>query len=313
MRRIHDWLGLDPSRSFLRLTRKANLPQHYWRWHHWSLILDFWAVPRGRKLLQHLPQVTVDHAELIESLRRIGTIEQVAEMIHPNLMHGVLEQGLYGGASMIAHDLAAVWPLVWGDRPIPVIRNLEHLEQLRTEVNLAYDRAHRHEIGEEQERRQSILDALNQGATAASLFPPPPLEGSDTILPLRTPQALVREGGQMGHCLRNDHWTLSACMVLGFGYHVDHLGERATLWISRSQDGPLGFRIEQIQGPHNQNPSQKMVSHILLWFRRHEQWANYRNNGGIRPAGKEPALVPEMWTRPVPNQPLPMDENEIPF
>ena len=250
---------------------------------------------------------------MIESLCRMGSIERVASFIHPNLMREVLEQGVYGGASMIAHDLASVWPLVWADRPMPVIRNLDHLEQLRTEVNLAYDLAHRHELGEEQERRQSILDALNQGATAESLFPPPPLEGSDTIMPLRTPQALIREGMTMGHCLKNDHWKLSACMVLGFGYHVDHRGEQATLWLGRCQDSPLGFRIEQIQGPNNKNPSEGMVNHIVLWFRVHEQWAEYRKGRGIQPSGKEPAVLPEMWTRPLPTRRLPMDDQEIPF
>ncbi len=313
LRRIQAWLDVDTSRSFLRLTRKSNLPGHHWRWHHWKLILDLWAVPRGRKLLQHLPEVTPDHAEFIEVLRRIGTIEQVAEMIHPNLMREISDQGIFGGACMIAHDVVGIWPLVWADRPLPLFRDLDHLERVRTEVNLAYEFAHRRELGEEQQRRQAVLDALKQGTSAESLFPPPPLAGSDTILPLRTPKALIREGISMGHCLKNDHWKLSACMALGYGYHADHAGERATLWLGRTQETPLGFRIEQIQGPHNHPPSQAMVAHVVLWFRHHEQWATYRQEGGLRPSGEEPEPLADIWTRALPPRPVPLDDDEIPF
>ena len=289
--------------------------RQHWRWHHWSLLLQLWSVPRGRKLLQHLPEVTPEHAELVEILRRMGSMEQVADRLHPNLMRGVLEQGVFGGATMIAHDLVAVWPLVWPDRPLPVIRNLEHLEQLRTEVNLAYDLAQDHEYGEEAIRHQSILDALNQGESAESLFPPPPLAGSSTIQPLRTPNALVREGVAMEHCLQNDHWTLSACMALGFAYHVDFEGERATVWVSRVADTPLGFRIEQIQGPNNRNPSEPMAMHVVQWFRRHEQWAEYRLGRALRPPGQEPPDIPDAWTRPLPLivRTGPVYEDEIPF
>ena len=133
MQRIHDWLGLDTSRSFLRLTRKANIAQQSWRWRHWSLILKFWNVPRGRKLLQHLPVVTTEHAEFMESLLRMGTVERVAEMIHPNLLHEIHEQGVYGGASWIARSMRC---MAFGvDRTRSLIR-IDHLERLHTEVNL---------------------------------------------------------------------------------------------------------------------------------------------------------------------------------
>ncbi len=315
MQRIHDWLGLDTSRSFLRLTRKANIAQQSWRWRHWSLILKFWNVPRGRKLLQHLPVVTTEHAEFMESLLRMGTVERVAEMIHPNLLHEIHEQGVYGGASWIAHDLCSVWPLVWTERPVPLIRNLDHLERLRTEVNLAYELANRHELGAEHMRRQAVLDALNQGTPAEALFPPIPLHGTATIQPLPTPQALVHEGASMGHCLNNDHWTMSACMALGYAYHVDFEGERATVWVARVRDNPLGFHIEQIQGPSNQNPSEQLIEHVMQWLKLHEQWALFRLGQAVRPSGEAPPALAEVWTKPLPPQVGggPFADDEIPF
>ncbi|MGB0641018.1 MAG: hypothetical protein ACPGTU_16890, partial [Myxococcota bacterium] len=165
-RRIHRWLGLDDSRSFVRITRKARIEKHRWRLVHWRLILALWNTPRGRKLLQHLPEVTPDHAEVVESLWRLGDANAVAGMLHPTLMAEILEQGLHAGAWHIAHDLAEVWPLVWPERQVPQIRNIEHLETLRAEVNIAYELAHREEIGVEHLRRQSVLDALKKGATA---------------------------------------------------------------------------------------------------------------------------------------------------
>jgi hypothetical protein len=298
--RIHRWLGLDDSRSFVRLTRKARMDKNRWRLVHWRLFLALWNTPRGRKLLQHLPEVTPDHAEVVESLWRLGDANAVAGMLHPTLMAEILEQGLHAGAWHIAHDLAEVWPLVWPDRQVPQIRNVEHLETLRAEVNIAYELAHREEVGVEQMRRQSVLDALKDGETAESLFPSPPLMGTDTIQPLLTPKALVREGQVMGHCLRNEHWTTMACMALGFAYHVEVNREQATLWLARDRESPLGLHVEQIQGPHNRTPSETIVSEVQRWFRHHEAWAKYRNGAANKPAGDAPHPLSELWTQVLP-------------
>ena len=196
-----------------------------------------------------------------------------------------------------------------------MFRNLEHLERLRTEVNLAYELVHRRELGEEQLRRQSVLDALSQGATADSLFPPAPFKGISTIQPLPTPKALVHEGIAMGHCLKNDHWKLSACMALGYAYHVDFEGERATVWVARARDSPLGFRIEQIQGPSNQRPSKSLIEHVIQWLNHHEQWALFWAGHRVRPQGEEPDPLPVVWTHPLPrpSEDFSMIGDEIPF
>jgi len=317
-RRVHDWLGLDDSRSFVRLTRKAHIEKHRWRLAHWRLMLGLWETQRGRKLLQHLPEVTPDHAEVLGSLWRLGGAEAVADMLHPTLMSEILEQGIHGGAWHIAHDLAEVWPLVWPERTVPQIRSIEHLETLRAEVNVAYEMIHREEIGAEQMRRQSVLDALNAGATAASLFPPPPLPGTVTIQPLLTPKALVREGQMMGHCLRNDHWTTMACMALGFAYHVELNREQATLWLARNRENPMGFHVEQIQGPHNRPPSAVIVAEVMRWFRHHEAWAHHRKGGSVRPAGDAPPPIVDVWKQALPapacrREGPPFLGDEIPF
>ena len=298
--RIHGWLGLDESRSFVRLTRKARIDKHRWRLAHWRFIVRLWETKRGRKLLQHLPEVTPEHAELIASLLRLGNAEEVAGMLHPKLMKEVLEQGFHAGVWCIAHDLVEVWPLVWPGRPVPLIRSIEHLETLRAQANIAYDQAHRMECGTEQIRRQSVLDALNAGATPESLFPPPPLAGNGRIQPLLTPTALVREGQTMGHCLRNEHWTLMACMALGFAYHVELNGEVATFWLARDQDSPLGFHVEQIQGPHNRKPSDAVITEVLRWFHHHEAWARHRRGEIEAPKGEPSPVLAEVWAQPLP-------------
>jgi hypothetical protein len=317
-RRVHGWLGLDESRSFVRLTRKAHIEKHRWRLVHWRLIVALWETPRGRKLLQHLPEVTPDHAEVVASLWRLGNANAVAAMLHPNFMNEILEQGIHGGAWHIAHDLAEVWPLVWPERPVPQIRSIEHLEILRAEVNIVYEFEHREEVGVEQIRRQSVLDALNGGASPESLFPPPPLPGTGIIQPLLTPKALVREGEMMGHCLRNEHWTTMACMALGFAYHVELHQERATFWVARDRESPLGLHVEQIQGPHNQTPSAGIVSEVRRWFRHHEAWAHYRNGGAVRPTGEESLPIAELWAQALPGPDRsqvgqPFLGDEIPF
>ena len=104
----------------------------------------------------------------------------------------------------------------------------------------------------------------------------------------------------MGHCLKNEHWTLSACMALGFAYHVDFEGEQATVWLTRIRDVPLGFQIEQIKGPANRTPSEQLIAHVLGWLQFHEQWTLHRSGQSSRPPGDVPHPLPDVWTRPLP-------------
>ena len=132
--------------------------------------------------------------------------------VSPQLMRAVLEQGVRGCDDDCSRPRGRLAACVAGTT-LPVIRNLEHLEQLRMEVNLAYDLAQDHEYGEEVIRCQSVLDALIE-ESRPSLVSTASIGGSRPFSP-SDPNALVREGVAMEHCLQNDHWTLSACMALG--------------------------------------------------------------------------------------------------
>ncbi|NDY55841.1 hypothetical protein G3N56_03680 [Desulfovibrio sulfodismutans] len=98
---------------------------------------------------------------------------------------------------------------------------------------------------------------LNERAALATLggknedFPPPPIPGTNAIIPIRTAMELLLEGREMRHCVFCHLPEVQA----GEAYVYKVLSpERATLMIARSRYG--GYRIEDIRLACNAEPLQ---------------------------------------------------------
>ena len=127
------------------------------------------------------------------------------------------------------------------------IRTLAGLRERGQEIDAAY---HRH-------MRMRTRTFREAG------FPPPPVAGTDGIIPLTDPGQLVEEGRQQHNCVGGYAERVTAGEV--FVYCV-LLPERATLSIRPAADG--GWEIAQLLRACNQPVSAATAVTVQLWLAR---------------------------------------------
>jgi hypothetical protein len=90
---------------------------------------------------------------------------------------------------------------------------------------------------------------------------PPPLEPTDSMMPLGTPEALVEEGSFMSHCIA----TFSIDVARGeyYAYAIDYRGERATVGIYSRQKK---WKLDELRGKHNGRVSHSLENYIKEWI-----------------------------------------------
>ncbi len=128
----------------------------------------------------------------------------------------------------------------------PCFRSIDQVERLHHEATLA----HRREIG------RRYLGAE---------FPPPPLPGVENIIPVTTPEMLLAESLEMGHCVDS-----YAGRILDGGvyiYRVTH-PERATVSVV-SRGG--WWRLEDCLGPGNAAVGQDTKYEVLQWLAKTQE------------------------------------------
>lgn len=109
-------------------------------------------------------------------------------------------------------------------------------------------------------RRMNEREALATLGGKNEEFPPPPLPGTDDIIPIRTAMELLLEGIEMHHCVYGHLPEIQA----GEAYVYKVLSsERAPLMIARSRHG--GYRIEELRLACNAEPSQGTVRVVERW------------------------------------------------
>jgi hypothetical protein len=262
-----------------------------------------WAIPAGRKFLLHTPVIAHELSELIGILAELDGLEWAIGRIHPNLAAELAGDGHHSGVIHMATELVQMWPLVWPDQPMPRLDSVLFLEILRGELVIEY-----------QQQQLGIRGSGSPMPVEVPDFPEPPLQGNAHIQPIQSEAALTAEGTQMKHCIGLDTWARQARFRIGFGYHASLQGEHASFWLARNAATPLGFSIQQVQGPGNSEPSRRLMREIAGWFQFHSAWADHRTNGEPRPAGEPPSAIPEAWMAPVPAAAtLPLFYDEIPF
>ncbi|MAY81111.1 MAG: hypothetical protein CL930_10050 [Deltaproteobacteria bacterium] len=302
--KICRWLGLEESRSFVRMVRKVDVHEFGWTLHHWKLILYAWQQPKGKNLLRHVPKIVEAHGELFDvAFRHLGA-RRGAEIIQPSLMAEVSEAGLWSGANILLDSSLSLWRRICPHRQIPKLQSIETIENWRSDII---------EIAEELEQqvhRQQLLARLNMDAEdldelteRLNHFPPPPLAGiPKKIISLSSPEALKREGEDMHHCLGNGSWLRLSKARMGYAYSINLNGIRATVWLARDERKSPGFRVEQIRGPSNQPPPPEVIDLIFRWLDEHSAWQRHRGLDHMKPTltllSEEPHEIPDEWDMP---------------
>lgn len=91
-------------------------------------------------------------------------------------------------------------------------------------------------------------------------FPPPPLTGTATIVPLRTPWKLHEEGRQQGNCVGSYTEPVMAGKL--YIYRVLR-PQRATLSIGQGFDG--NWQIQELLQSHDRPVSEATREHVESW------------------------------------------------
>ena len=203
-----------------------------------------WAHPLGKKRLLHTAILSVDAIRLLA----MAMERRVLDQIHPDLVGAAAKGGEWGGLASIFDTAVQMWQHTYPRSPLPAWRNAEQVEVASTELRNEFRRVRGLAVVEDYE------------------FPPPPFAGDSGVTPLMSAEKLSAEGAVMGHCIGSQNWAQEARVRGGYAYHVGSGDDRATLWLRRDRNRALGFRIEQLKGPGNAEPTQGAVELVTRWI-----------------------------------------------
>ena len=106
------------------------------------------------------------------------------------------------------------------------------------------------------------LGRLKESNFENGILPPPPLPGTSYIIPLTTPQAIIREGRNQENCVV----TYIKKVITGDCYLYKVLRpERATLSLERNG---ANWEIGELKTKFNKKPSTETYLKVKLWFER---------------------------------------------
>jgi hypothetical protein len=275
-RRVAGWLGLDDSKAFVRLLRRARIDTGAWTLREVTGLLGFWARPEGRKLLCHTPWIGPKVGAFLGVALRAGAPELITHSLIEDLSDPLAAEECQDFQFFIH-----MWRCIHGDRLPGPIRSLSQLRQLFNEVCQVTMRRRREQVPREPVGPFSVQ---------------PPLEPVDGLRPLTSHLDLQQEAQEMHNCLDAATYASSVRSHAGYAYSAQLEHARATVWILPSHTRPCGFDLSQIEGPSNMRPDPAVESCVEAWLGRHDAWALHRAGDGPRPAG-DPLLrsADERW------------------
>lgn len=242
-RRVTTLLRWPTEPSFLRaLRRPGPLAPEAWRARYLGAIPTLWRVSWLRKLLQHGPPLSPGR---LAALAAAADLARRGGRLPPRLF---LDQEDDHGAHNLAGAIRAL-DFAWegtAHHRFPHPASLSSLE--------AIERA---------------TEALLPSPQRQGALPPPPLTGTASIVPLRTPQALRDEGTRMGHCIGVGGFAARARAMTGFAYSVrdpDTGAPVATAWIEPSPRQVGAFSLGQLQGPRNTPVAPPVRTAVQQWL-----------------------------------------------
>ena len=244
-RELLEWLGFPGTEAVVRIIRKippeSASPSILRRLSN--------ALKADRRVLEYLSHLkTVNNAVL-----ELVTVKPYLDLITSKLLAEVAALPYVPGESTVADAIHAGMVLLnecSPDLKMKPMTSIKQASRFRAEVDRAYqDHQRRQEMARQEARRIAEQErhrlhmvatahrrtpATSSGATARREFPPPPIPGTENIVPLTSAEHLHVEGKEQENCVA----TYGGRIRSGGTYVYRILApERATLAIVRCADG----------------------------------------------------------------------------
>ena len=241
-RDLLEWLGFPGTEAVAKLIRKipaeSASPSILRRLNN-ALKAD----KRVLEYLSHLPVVNFAVLELV-------TIPKYLDLITPKLLMELAEKPVETSIGDMIHGGMVILEQIVSRRKIKPLESVRQVCRFREKADEEYQSLqHRQElarqeakrIAEQERRRQQMVETAYQmrererrRQLASRPYPPPPVPGTEDIIPLTSTEQLQDEGWAQGNCVATYQWRVLA----GDTYIYKVMApERATLAIVRGADG----------------------------------------------------------------------------
>ncbi len=242
-RRLAGWLGMDDSRSWVRVLRGVRKP---WTWRPDDLRLasSLWH-GEGRRPLQHLgtPGLAAVHA--LALARRADCMNA----LHPTLLGELSALSLSAGRQAVRtlSSLVSAWRRQKLLLALPPLESLEALHAVHADVLDMLQPQPCHPLTWLEER-----------------WPTPPLPGTNRVTPLDSLARQEEEGREMINCVGSLEYLIRAVEGDGYGYHVAVGRTRATVWVNRDPKG--AWIVDEIEGRRGRPASKLARGTVDRWL-----------------------------------------------
>ena len=233
---ILSWLGFPPTNSARRILAKI-VPQTV----SISSLLYLRQAMHQSDLMQRLTHVSRLNAGVL----RILTDRQMAALADYQLVEEVSQASTEDRtphSAYILRDTAYMFSSLFPDRHFPKVKSVDQLNRLHADL---------------------VLD-LNTLPPENLVFPQPPVEGNDKIIPILNSHDLTREGREMNHCVSSYSRRIALRKDV-FVYKVI-APERCTLSIQKSR---TRWRISELKRSCNRQVSRSTISMVKCWLNPH--------------------------------------------
>ena len=241
-RDLLEWLGFPGTEAVAKLIRKippeSASPAILYRLSH--------ALKADKRVLEYTSRLAVVNAAVIE----LVAIPRYLDVITPKLLAEVACRPTGASIGDMIHGGMIIRQQIYSHRQIRPFESIRQVCRFREEVDEEQrSHAHRQELARqeaerfaEQELHRLRMLAMPRRRTEAEKrkqhpsrpFPPPPVPGTQDIVPLTGSEQLHLEGWEQANCVATYQWRVLA----GDTYVYKVLApERATLSIVRCADG----------------------------------------------------------------------------
>ncbi len=194
-----------------------------------------------------------------------------AQIIDDYLIRLLLQYPQLSGS----HLVATYRPDLWQYRDLSVIDDCQRM-MLRLGRQESFEQigrcTNREQLRDLHDRLAARLN--KKPALPAVAYAPPPVPGTETIIPITHSKELSIEGWQMKHCVASYH----ADIITGryYVYRITH-PQRATLGLTLSSGKKPC--IDQLKGVRNQCPSQETYDSVQEWLEKALEQVEGESNG----------------------------------
>jgi len=248
-RYILDWLKFPNEKTIAKIFKKIepeNLELRQMRLLRYTLCKE----PRARKLLSHHRKITSTTLSLVYDKR-------IFQLLSDRFVLELSERAFEGSLADFIIDTYALLMELRPNEECPVLNSLEKLEKLHHELTDLFNC----------EMQKLLLASpehiFRKGALRSGQFPPPPIEGTEHIVPVTCERDLVSEGIEQSNCVGSYADRIRS----GHSYIYKVLApERGTLEI-RCANGSTWYLV-QLTAAHNGKVDTSTRQTIQRWLQQ---------------------------------------------